>query len=122
MLGNSRLLRFCHGQKFLNQFEVLVENLKRVVDRAVRAKTKHAVDRVSQRASVTHHLSLKVLFAVLANRRWLTAHFHAESDSKSAAGPMVELQRFQVLQQGSGDFSHHHRLGILDLCFGEELV
>src|SRR6266567_3609109 len=64
MLGNVALLRASEPQQLLRDLKVLAEDGEGVVRAAVRAECKRAINRINQSATVAHHISLKLPFAV----------------------------------------------------------
>src|SRR5687768_172602 len=88
-LRDRLLLSLSNGKRFLHKLKVLLQNLKRIVDSAVRAESKDAINHVAKSALLADHFRLELFLTVVTNRRWVPRHIHADTDTERPARPMV---------------------------------
>jgi hypothetical protein len=88
--------------------QVRLQDLPRVVGAAVGAKREHTVDRVAKGTVVADNLSLEVAFCVEPDLRRTTLDLHAHPDTEATAGPVIEFQGLQILQDRAGYLSERN--------------
>ena len=111
MLCEIPLNSLRENEFFSRKFKVLCENLNRVVDSAVRAPAKHAVDGIAQRAAFTDHVRLKLIFAVIFDRmRGTLRHFEADADPEHTSGLLLKLHGLQIFVERIGNLAKDKRI------------
>src|SRR5581483_266540 len=94
MVREFSIHRIGESKFFSCQFQVLRQNLNRIVNPAVGTPSEHAVDGIAERTAVADDFGFELFFTVILDgMRGPRLHRQADADSKGAGlGTMVELQ------------------------------
>src|SRR4051812_15866070 len=87
---------------------------------AVGAIGENAVDSVAKCAGVTNNFSLQFLLSIAPDGAGFPLHLHAKPNTEAVPGPVVEFQRLQILQDGTGYSVHDNRFSVFELSMGCE--